>query len=330
MQDLPEGKFLQVVALPFREDREAELITAIWSSSLKAVRAALDIPVDPNTRQAALATPLEIAAGRGLLSIVSCLVEAGADPDGGLVITPMAAAASNGHAEIVRYLLEVGAARDLCIVPECTALQAAAEANNTLIARCLVVAGAGVGVPDTYGRCPAHYAAWAAGTEVLQYLLQARADPEVADIYGNTPLHLAAQNGRPKSVKLLLRFGADRTKTNGNGKSPLQLAHDAASTSKVWRLVSQILELPPRSKPAVAPRTVKAKVIKRPASGTKCAKAVFQVFSTSKGSTNNTSDIICRIAVSNLRGVCDTDSFQSGPFWRTAELHGELASTSSQ
>ena len=284
MQDLPEGKSLQVVVLPFREDRETELTAAIWRSSLKEVRAALDIPVDPNTRRAALATPLEIAAGRGLLSIVRCLVEAGADKDGGIRITPMAAAASNGHAEIVRYLLEVGAARDLCVVPECTALQAAAETNHTSIARCLIVAGASVSAPDTYGRCPAHYAAWAAGTETLQYLLKARADPDVADIYGNTPLHLAAQTGKLKSVKLLLRLGADRTKTNGNGKSPLQLAHDAAPTSKVSRLVAQIFELPPRSKPTVAPRTVKAKVIKRPASCTKCVQAVSHVASTNLNS----------------------------------------------
>ena len=65
--------------VPFCRDREGELIVGIRRFSVIAVKAALDIPVDPNTRSAARATPLEIAAGLGYLQIVRGLVVAGTE-----------------------------------------------------------------------------------------------------------------------------------------------------------------------------------------------------------------------------------------------------------
>ena len=276
LEDLPEDASLQVVLLPFCEEREGELISAIRQCSLSAVQAALDIPINPNTRNAARATPLEIAAGVGVLSIVRCLIEAGADKDGGMLVTPLAAAASRGYTHIVRYLLEIGAARDASVAPECTPLQAASEVNDVLIARTLVVARADLHAPDAHGQRPAHFAARAPGVEALQFLLKERADPNMADKQGNTPLHAAARQGRPKSVRLLLRRGADGTIVNSNGVSPGQLAQLTAAPPKIWKLprhiqelhkeVAQILATPTQAKAKACRKIPEPKQLKRPAS----------------------------------------------------------------
>ena len=123
--------------------------------------------------------PLTQAAAAGDLTLIQCLVAAGADVQRVAAGTsPLHMAADRGHADIVAYLLQQGA-----------------DVNAR--------AGGGRWTP-------LHSAANTGMTEVVSVLLQAGADVHAQDTEGRTPLTKAMQGGHDQVAELLRRAGASR------------------------------------------------------------------------------------------------------------------------
>jgi ankyrin repeat protein len=101
------------------------------------------------------ATPLYIAAEKGWLDIVQCLViEFGADFDSAANhgATPLYAAVINGHVDMVRYLIcELGADVNQAMHEGTTPLMRAAHENNQITIKHLVHKGAHVQAMNSNG-----------------------------------------------------------------------------------------------------------------------------------------------------------------------------------
>ncbi|GIJ98168.1 hypothetical protein Aspvir_000283 [Aspergillus viridinutans] len=126
-------------------------------------------------------TVLAIAAERGFETLLSVLIEQGADievRDAVIGKTPLHFAAENGHHILVKILLDNGA--DI-------------EAQDIL-----------------FGQTPLLWAAEKGHTAVVKLLLDRGAQIEAIDEeHGQTPLLLAAKNGHGDAVKCLLEMGAN-------------------------------------------------------------------------------------------------------------------------
>jgi ankyrin repeat protein len=103
-------KMLALIALSMLAagTREDELLRAVRSGDLAAVKTLLDrgVPVDAKFRYDR--TPLSFAADRGHVEIVKLLLDRGADvnaKDTFYGMTPLAAAASKGNVEVVKLML---------------------------------------------------------------------------------------------------------------------------------------------------------------------------------------------------------------------------------
>lgn len=91
-----------------------DLMKAVRSGSLSAVRAALDAgaPVELSDGPGVPGLPLGIACFMGHAKIVRELLERGARvnlPDNRVPVSPLAMAMRGGHTEVVRLLIELGA-----------------------------------------------------------------------------------------------------------------------------------------------------------------------------------------------------------------------------
>lgn len=142
---------------------------------------------------AALRHALSIAARQGHASLVSTLLEAGADPDvaDSEGWTPLRASAWGGHASTVQVLLERGAQVDASDSEGRTALRAAAWAGHEEVVRALLNAGASVDGEDRQGRTPLIAAAYMGHADIVAALLDAGAQPDHIDCEGRTALSVA-------------------------------------------------------------------------------------------------------------------------------------------
>lgn len=142
---------------------------------------------------AALRHALSIAARQGHASLVSILLEAGADPDvaDSEGWTPLRASAWGGHASTVQVLLERGAQVDASDSEGRTALRAAAWAGHEEVVRALLNAGAQVDGEDRQGRTPLIAAAYMGHADIVAALLDAGAQPDHVDCEGRTALSVA-------------------------------------------------------------------------------------------------------------------------------------------
>jgi hypothetical protein len=87
------------------------LVDAVRNADPEAVRFALSMDANPNTRASSGGTPLHRAAARNLIDIAHMLLEHGARADIGnpKSITPLHLAAGNGHVEMVELLIDYDA-----------------------------------------------------------------------------------------------------------------------------------------------------------------------------------------------------------------------------
>jgi ankyrin repeat protein len=168
------------------------------------------------------------AAGKGELSLVQSLVEAGALVDARdkrFNKTSLHWSASFGHLDVARFLIEAGALVDARGGRlQRTPLHLAAEKGHLDIARLLVQSGASIDARDDYQVTPLHLTAEQGHLDIARLIVQSGASIDARDDYQNTPLHYAASFGFLDIIQMLLDAGADRTIRDSNGYTAAQLA----------------------------------------------------------------------------------------------------------
>mgnify|MGYP001250905383 CR=1 FL=1 len=98
-------------------------------------------------------------------------------------------------------------------------------ADNNIVTRVLLDAGARIDIPDADGSLPQHRAAQNGHSFSLQMLLAAPgAVVDSVDKYGATALCEAARYGRIDAVNVLLKHGAKTDITDETGRTPQQWA----------------------------------------------------------------------------------------------------------
>lgn len=172
---------------------------------------------------------------------VAKLIEAGADINvkSAEGITALEMAAEQNNSELVAYLLKKGANPNIGI----PLVRSAANKNEKIVKQ-LIQAGA---MQNQYqdGKISAlWHAVYHADPEMVRLLLEAGADANVQTTNGNTPLHLVlehlllyqgSRNANIAIVRMLLAYGADITQENGSKETPLDIAR-AINDKELLRL----------------------------------------------------------------------------------------------
>eukprot|EP00903_Cladosiphon_okamuranus_P006808 g6636.t1 len=185
-----------------------------------------------------LRAPLEHAATRGNLDLVTKLLKAGANGGAGWRgcrgRTMLDAAALGGNPDVVAALLKAGCRPDAKVVSvssKRSALHLAVVCGHTEAARKLILAGANVKYTDPADQCSPLHAAAAGGHEdtvtdllisgasphnghlsAARLLLAAGADVHQCDECAVSALHYAAGEGYVGVVEAILEHGGDVTK----------------------------------------------------------------------------------------------------------------------
>lgn len=218
------------------------------------------------------------AAGKGRLSMVTLLLEEGADVNFWTDSSALYEAVAHGHQEIVKILLDSDAEIDNRRGPwrnRRTALHIAARKDGReSIASLLIERGADVNGFCGTGLAPLHHAALCGNEnmvrllvekgcninirrrlrdritslhyaarygheEIIRVLLDAGATVASSGVRQRTPLHAAAIGGAESVAKMLLEKGADIDAVDWEGMTPLLLAADRSRISMVGWLLKE-------------------------------------------------------------------------------------------
>ncbi|GMS87452.1 hypothetical protein PENTCL1PPCAC_9627 [Pristionchus entomophagus] len=151
---------------------------------------------------------LQLAIHKADVSVVSALLESGADPafvGGPPALPALHIAAMAGSSPITRLLLRSGAtvlATDSC---QFTALHCAAYFGHESVMRELLAHGADPNMRGAVSDRPLHLAASKGAKAPVEALLEAGADPALTDDEANSALHFAAKAGHTAVIQLLLQ-----------------------------------------------------------------------------------------------------------------------------
>ncbi|CAN0239114.1 unnamed protein product, partial [Ectocarpus fasciculatus] len=172
------------------------------------------------------ASPLHIAAARGLNRIVSTLLLGGADKDaltcGGQ--TPLVLAAHGSRLSVVKTLLAAGADTSIRDNDGASALDSAAGEVYSDVIEALAEHGADMSACDDNGFTALHAAAARDHAGAVDTLIKAGADVEFKADCGSTPLTCASVNSNCKAMHALLQHGAQVDVRNDEGCTPLHEA----------------------------------------------------------------------------------------------------------
>ena len=217
--------------------KEPPLITAVWSGNLDIVNVLLKYKAEAD---------IEVGGefhgyGRRLSTISidgnDCY---GADCVSFTCCTPLFLAAARGHLDVLRCLIENGADINASTADNCTPLMIAIENGKINVATFLIEHGAYVDLKDDRGDTALHYA-------VSRYILHNCNDSlkvcsclikHGADVNGcnsdkgpnnrRTPLMIASRYGRVDVMTLLIKHGADLNLQDKEGETALHYAVDYA------------------------------------------------------------------------------------------------------
>ena len=172
-----------------------------------------------------LESGLHIAAWHGFPRIVEILCQAGArvntrneDEE-----TPLHVAASRGHIECIRCLLD---SDDGQSVIDCqdksgsSPLHLALRRNHSHVALLLLHSGADFDIVDSEGETPIHLCARDGQLALAQTLCAFGCNVDLANGEGMQPLHLAAKHGNTEVARCLCLAGANIDAKNNEGVLP--------------------------------------------------------------------------------------------------------------
>ena len=226
------------------------------AAAVRAVFAIGDVDIDAQTNIGT--TALMRAASVGNATIVSLLLEQGADPKKtNWYGTTMHSAAEAGHSAVIDLLLKHGMNVDIRDRDDRTALHCAVDRDRYQATLLLIERGADINVMDVLGQRPLHLAAGFASTQMVELLLlqgcpdikattkssrialhyaiiAGRSDVinllvkhgsplDIGDKHDFTPLHYAARGQYYDSVRTLLDYGANPNFRSTSGDTPLDV-----------------------------------------------------------------------------------------------------------
>jgi len=144
-------------------------------------------------------------------------------------------AVEKGYSTIVTLLIENGADVDgsnLEITPLQHALDLIKWHENPCVAKALLEKGADINGRSACGWTPCHYAVKVLRNEsALKFLLENGADINKKTIqHGFTPLHMASDNNDLNLIKILVNNGAKLNEKNNEGNTALHYSHDPRAT----------------------------------------------------------------------------------------------------
>jgi ankyrin repeat protein len=153
---------------------------------------------------------------------------AGVNITDGNVCTPLHLACLRGHGSVVSMLIDRGA--DVNV-----ALRRACDAGHGSVVTMLIDRGADVNVADRDGWTPLYWACDAGHGSVVTILIDGGADVNVADRNGLTPLHSACRlthtNGIDdlslEIIRALILAGGDTQAQDSEGHRPVELLEAA-------------------------------------------------------------------------------------------------------
>lgn len=219
----PTGRFCFCFGKP-SGDGEPALVAAIGAASIASA------PAGKRVSEENHASRLRADSGAGdhtrkTAAIVEALVRAGAQvnvetkPES----TPLAWAAAHGHASLVTALIEAGAELEgrRSQQSERTPLMEASYHGNAAVIGILFRAGAKVEAATARGLTPLLLAATSGKAAAIDALLRAGARLGVVDDYGRTPLMHAAASGSAAAVEALSAAGAELEATDKDGHTAM-------------------------------------------------------------------------------------------------------------
>ncbi|XP_037097745.1 ankyrin repeat and SOCS box protein 2-like isoform X2 [Syngnathus acus] len=212
-----------------RENKEGwiPLHHAAFNGQLECLKTLLKAhPSSADKRTLQEQTGLLLAVSGEHLSCVTCLLEAGADPDisNKNKETPLYTACRLDNVDMVRLILSFGASVNQRCAQGWTALHEAVSRNNIATCDILIGAGATANPSNTYSITPLIVAAQTGRLEALNYLIGKGADVNMQTCDGVTALHEASKNGHKEIVAVLLSKNADANKMANSGLLPLHVA----------------------------------------------------------------------------------------------------------
>jgi len=225
-----------------------ELVAAIGTGDLSALRNELDAGTDPNgewLQAPPMATwlPVYLAAEAGRADMLAALVAEGAEIDrrdrnGD---RPLDWAARYGETDIVRLLLDAGA--DVNAVDAergNVALVNALSGGHIDTARLLLARGASPAVASPNRGSALYWAVSSGDMALVERLIAGGADVNARQpMSRETALHMAALHATPEMIRLLVRMGAAIDARDWDGETPLFLAARVGLAANVMALAEQ-------------------------------------------------------------------------------------------
>ncbi len=220
-----------------------EIFDAIRRGDVPAVRALLEkSPALVDFRDENGTTPLHVAASRGNMEIIVCLLDNGAkiESQNAEAKTPLHLAATNDRADAVACLLKRGAALETRDDYLRTALVLCArERGQAATGRVLVEAGADVNAVDKVGDTALSLAAWRGKRELIELLLEKGATVPARGEKWRDLLSEAASHGLATLFRRLTEGGQDLQAADASEGSLLPAAAAGGSAEIVASLLDK-------------------------------------------------------------------------------------------
>jgi ankyrin repeat protein len=219
------------------DDRLPNLVTPLYFAANFGHRSTIEFLISQNAditvQDSYGQTLLHATARYDFSDLFQLLLNRGLDPFARAAhgFTPLFFAAHAGSVDIVEIYLNMDDSQreylDFVSSDGDTALYTAISANNTVIAKRLILRGIGIGSSSL------HAAARLEDISTLTLLLDREISVDYADSQGRTALHFAAEWGNLAACKLLVERGANKNVVCEYGQTPLMKAAERFSADCV-------------------------------------------------------------------------------------------------
>ena len=205
---------------------ETPLHKAVKSGNIQDVKALILNGVEINALDKFKRTPLYHAVFQNMATIVTILLQNGADPNVSILTTPLHIAARFGFLEIVKIFIAKDAKIDAKDSHGFTPLHWAIMKGRNFVLETLLQNGANIEAKDDSGGTPLHMAAYdtRGHAKTLEILIQNGAKLDAKDNQGQTPIHLAVFFQRSCRIEILVRYGASLKIRDNFGLTPFECA----------------------------------------------------------------------------------------------------------